>query len=343
MSLVEPEPLISFLTTAYRTESYVDEAIESVIAQTRHDWELIVVDNGNSDELAGIVDRYTDDQRITLLRQPNRGYSGGVSAAAGAARGRYFCVLDSDDTVYPDFLERMGSVIEAHADVDAVGCDAELFRDPDDLQGPEGYLDSIGRRHPPDPTRPLSLAELLTEGVPYYSGAIRREVWTALGGYDCELTGVEPDVVLWLRIVDAGRDVRLLPDRLARCRVRTDSSSHDPGNVEDFEQRLQRSFLVVGEESGNRTISAAPDGMLRRLRYAQSLRRARVALLLGDVATARGATRDALRQRRTVRAAVVLTGLRLFPGVLRRVHPTKKRVSAMVNRFRYRLATGLRG
>jgi glycosyltransferase involved in cell wall biosynthesis len=51
-------PLLSFLTSAYQTERYVSETIESVLAQTRGDWQLIVVDNGNSDEMARIVSNY---------------------------------------------------------------------------------------------------------------------------------------------------------------------------------------------------------------------------------------------------------------------------------------------
>ena len=58
-------PFVSFLTTAYQTERYVSETIESVLAQTRGDWELIVVDNGNSDEMARIISNYTSDPRIT--------------------------------------------------------------------------------------------------------------------------------------------------------------------------------------------------------------------------------------------------------------------------------------
>ena len=70
-------PFVSFLTTAYQTEQYVSETIESVLAQTRGDWELIVVDNGNSDEMARIIGNYTSDPRITLIRQDNKGYTAG--------------------------------------------------------------------------------------------------------------------------------------------------------------------------------------------------------------------------------------------------------------------------
>ena len=139
-------PFVSFLTTAYRTEQYVSETIKSVLAQTRGDWELIVVDNGNSDEMARIVGNYTSDPRITLIRQDNKGYVGGVSAAAAVAQGRYLCVLDSDDAVQPNYCERIGALIDGDPGIDAVGCNAMLFREPDDRQKPGEYFDSIGRK-----------------------------------------------------------------------------------------------------------------------------------------------------------------------------------------------------
>ena len=95
---------MSFLTSAYQTERYVSETIESVLAQTRGDWELIVVDNGNSDEMARIVSNYTSDPRITLIRQENKGIGGGLGAAANAADGRYLCPLAQRRCTGPPLL-----------------------------------------------------------------------------------------------------------------------------------------------------------------------------------------------------------------------------------------------
>lgn len=336
---VESPTLISFLTTAYRTERYVAETIESVVAQTRDDWELVVVDNGESDELADIVNRYTGDSRITLVRQENRGYNGGVSAAAAAASGRFFCVLDSDDLLAPDFCERIGSVLDADPGVAAVGCDAQLFSDPDDGLTRQSYFESVGRKRTPGGS--LTVADMMSDGVPYYGGVIRRDAWFAAEGYDPQLENVEPDIVLWLRLAAAGHDVRLLPDKLARYRVHQASSSRDPQHVQAFHARLERSYLAVAETTGTAAASSVHK-QVRRLRYNHSMEHARTAFVNGDIEAATTAAKQALAQRRTLRAGAVVGALRLFPGVLRRIHPVKQSASAAVDRTRQRLRTGRR-
>jgi glycosyltransferase involved in cell wall biosynthesis len=311
-------PLISFLTSAYGTERYIGQTIASVLAQTRSDWELVVVDNGNSDEMARIVDQYTSDPRITLIRQANKGMRGGVSAAADFAVGRYLCTLDSDDLLLPDYCARVASAIETSPAVDGVGCDAELFWEPDDGRR-LGYFESVGRRSVPDPSRPVSMQDMLDDGVPSYFGAFRREAWDAHNAFDPSEPDLEPDVALWLGMAAAGRDIRVLPDKLARQRLRSDSLSHDDARVDAFADRLERSLAVAGDSR-----------QLRRLRYNHRMRRARTALIDGDVQGAKAAVADAYRAKRTLRAAVVAIALRISPRLLQAVHPAKNRVQEVL-------------
>ncbi|BAH54042.1 glycosyltransferase family A protein [Rhodococcus opacus] len=333
------DPTFSILTTAYMTEPYLAETIESVLRQTRTDWELIVVDNGYSDEMARIVSSYArHDTRIRLIRQENRGVGGGVVAAAARARGRFFCVLNSDDLLMPEFCERVGAVIDAEPGVDAVGCDAELFDDrTGDLIGT--HQRSIGFKKRPVVRHRLTWTEALAGRIPYYTGAVRREAWSAVRGYESSTATpeVEEDVVLWLCLVDAGFDVRLLPDRLCRFRQRENSLSHDPLQTEAFEQRLERSFTVVAQASGTPGSLAAAAPAVRRLRYNQSLRRARWAFTDGDISAARTAARDAFEHRHTARAAVVVASLALAPRTLRSLHPAKQRLTYTLRRTTGRL------
>lgn len=332
-------PFVSFLTTAYQTERYVSETIESVMAQTRGDWELIVVDNGNSDEMASIVGRYLHDRRITLLRQENKGYVGGVGAAAAVAVGRYVCVLDSDDLIEPEYCERMGALIDADPGIDAVGCNAQLFCDPANGQILGDYFASTGRKVAPDSHRPAPFDDLVDEGVPHYAGVIKRATWDAVGGYDSS-PEVEADVVLWLRLAARG-DVRILPDRLVKIRIREMSLSKHPANIEAFEERMQRSFLQAADELGLDESSIARTGMLRRLRYHGALRRARSSLVAGDVLGARVAARQAFDQWRTARAAACLVGLYLCPDILIWLSGMKNHTLHALRRLQFRATEGV--
>ena len=317
-------PQFSFLTTAYRTERYLPETIDSVRAQTRGDWEMVIVDNGNSDEMARIVDSYaTRDPRIRLVRQENNGYRGGVTAAAAAARGRFVCVLDSDDHLLPEFCARVGAVLDGDRGIDAVGVDAYRFAEPEGIDLPMPYMRSIGVTMTADPAQRLTLTDLLGGRIPYYTAAIRREVWDAVGGYQPEIDEVDESVIIWCRVVER-YDVRLLPDRLARYRLRPDSLSREPAQVEAFERQLMRSFVEGAAGSTRPEDQAALARTLRLLRYQQAIRRARYALLDGDIATARKAARAALRERRTVRSVAIAVTLGVAPGAIRRIHPTKQ-------------------
>ena len=80
---------------------------------------------------------------------------------------------------------------------------------------------------------------MLDEGVPCYLGAFRREIWDAHDAYDPPTPTSSPTSI-WLSLAAAGRDIRVLPDRLARIRVRPDSLSQDPSGIEEFENGFSR-------------------------------------------------------------------------------------------------------
>lgn len=330
-------PTFSILCTAYQTEAYLAETIESVLAQTRDDWELVVVDNGRSEQIAEIVQRYTHDPRIRLIRQENRGIVGGVMAAAAVARGRYFVVLDSDDAITPEFCARMGEVLDAHPGIDVLGCDAVCFADPGGHQLAHSYLRSMGMKRPPELDRRLTVADIIRGEQPYYSSAFRREAWEAVGGYETDSPKAE-DLSILLRMAVAGYDIRAVPDRLGRYRIREGSTSRHPSSVESFEESVERALESAAQASGRPEDLEALRSRQRQVRYLQALRRARWAFAYGDVAVARRDVKRAFDERRTLRTGALLIGLAVAPGLLRRVHPAKQRLTTEVNRITGRLA-----
>jgi glycosyltransferase involved in cell wall biosynthesis len=108
MSALMPEPCVSIVMPAYNREKYVASAIESVLAQTFGDWELIVVDDGSRDDTRRIAERYaaTHPGRITVIVQPNSGVVIARNTGIRAARGTYIAFIDSDDLWYSEKLAR---------------------------------------------------------------------------------------------------------------------------------------------------------------------------------------------------------------------------------------------
>ena len=102
---------VSVIMPAYNTEKYIRESINSVLAQTFTDFELIVVDDGSTDATVAIVQNYTDS-RIRLIRQSHQGVSAARNMGLDAAKGDYITFLDSDDLYYPDFLKTMLQIIQ---------------------------------------------------------------------------------------------------------------------------------------------------------------------------------------------------------------------------------------
>jgi glycosyltransferase involved in cell wall biosynthesis len=107
-----PAPAVSVLTPAFEVARFVGDAVDSVLAQSMPDWEMVVVDDGSRDGTAEAVEARRDP-RIRLLRQENAGVSAARGRAIAAARGDAILFLDADDWLAPDALARLGSALEA--------------------------------------------------------------------------------------------------------------------------------------------------------------------------------------------------------------------------------------
>jgi hypothetical protein len=312
-------PRISFLSTAYRTEDRVAGMIDSVCAQTDPDWELVVVDNGMSDEMAAIVGRYSAvDPRVRLVRQPNHGMSGGLNAASAEARGRYVSVLNSDDLVEPEFCSRLGAVMDARPDLGAVCCDAWFFSAHTGERLRHSYVEN-SRAPRPDPAHEVTLADLIDGPCPYYTGLVRHELWDKYGTFDEETSRVG-DLQVFLRLVADGHPLVVLPDKLASYSQATESISRGGRTVIELEEGREALVTRFARESGCPEDLAALDRELRRSRHRRGVVGARVALSEGDVTTARRSIVDALRQRVDLRTLLIAAGVAVAPGATNRVH-----------------------
>ena len=213
-------PLVSVVMPAYNAAEYIDAAITSVLRQTLKNLELLVVDDGSSDETASVVARRAAaDQRVSLFRQANAGPGPARNTGFGAARGRFFAFLDSDDAWMPTFLERQVALLASRPDVDVVFGNAWCRGGPRDGQP--------ARSTAPDPRR-LRVGDLLADDSLHFIMAVfRREVVDRVHGFDPRfLTNEEYE--MWLRAGLAGFAFARNPEPLGwyTCRPGSLSSSN---------------------------------------------------------------------------------------------------------------------
>ncbi len=123
-----PAPLVSVVLPVYNAGPTLPQALASIQLQTFHDWELIVIDDGSTNDcMAGFS---ASDDRIRVVQDGrNLGLAGRLNQGIDLARGQYLARMDQDDVAYPSRLERQVEFLERNPNVDLAGTKAIVFRD----------------------------------------------------------------------------------------------------------------------------------------------------------------------------------------------------------------------
>ena len=123
------EPVVSVLLPAYNSSRYIEDALDSLIAQTFPSFEALVTNDASPDtpELEKVLARYEDPRIIYVKLEVNRGVGGARNACIRVARGEFVALLDGDDKWDPRFLEKMVARMRAEPDVDVLYSDSLAF------------------------------------------------------------------------------------------------------------------------------------------------------------------------------------------------------------------------
>lgn len=124
-----PAPIVTVVMSVHNAASTLEPALRSILWQTFSDWELIVVDDGSTDQTGLILSRF-NDARIHVVHGAGgqRGLATRLNQCIELARGKYIARMDADDVAYPERLERQVRYLEAHPDIDLLGHGAVLFK-----------------------------------------------------------------------------------------------------------------------------------------------------------------------------------------------------------------------
>ena len=263
-------PRFSVVTPAYNTGPFVAATIRSVLAQTCGDFELIVVDDGSTDDTAAQVLSFAADPRIRLIRRANGGPSAARNTALAVARGRYVSMLDSDDLLAPHYLETMGGALDDRPEAGLAFTDAWVL---DDRTRRVRRATMMHYQRPPAvvPADAASFLRLLLDrNFVYTAVTLRREVLEEVGGFDERLRTAE-DWEFWLRIAAAGWPAVRPDGILAVHRVHEEALSADLSRMIEGVCEMYR---IVEEEWGA-TAEVREFARERRARWERRLSRRR--------------------------------------------------------------------
>jgi glycosyltransferase involved in cell wall biosynthesis len=252
-------PMFSVVIATRNRPEYLSQALDSVLAQSHTDFEVLVVDDASDTPV-----HLPLDGRVELVRRSQRGGAAGArNEGVARANGEWVVFLDDDDAWLEPRLARLADAIAAHPTWSLVTTDADIQR--------EGR--SVGSwyngREVPEHDQ---LAELLGRNYVYGSAAVRRSYLDQVGGFDESLT-LREDYDLWLRLVEAGAVVGIVPEKLAVYRQGQGKAARD--RVRSHEATMQILERAL-EWDLTASESAAAQDHLRRMSDRLKVQRAHV-------------------------------------------------------------------
>lgn len=200
-------PAISVVLPVYNTEKYIMSAVDSILAQTFEDFELIIINDGSTDSTDAILDGY-DDRRLILIRQKNMGLAKSLNKAINIASSNLIARMDADDLSHPDRLKLQFDYMRKNPNCVALGTNA-IFMDKD---GAFLYKSKCVENS-------SDIKKILPRSPFFHSATMfRKDIFLKVGGYFEKIPQFGEDAILWNKMNKFG-DLNNLPDFLIKYRI----------------------------------------------------------------------------------------------------------------------------
>ncbi|MBU1565608.1 MAG: glycosyltransferase [Proteobacteria bacterium] len=200
-------PKVSVVIPCYNQGQFIDDAVDSVLAQSFTDFEIIVINDGSTDGLTNrLLHNYTKDKTRVIVTA-NMGLAAARNNGIAVAAGKYILPLDADDRIESTYLEKAVAILDADTEVGIVYCNARLFGAVET----EWILPEY------------SLEKMLLDNLIFCSAFFRKDDWQEAGGYDPGMVNGWEDYEFWLGLIERGRKVVRIQDILFYYRVASDS------------------------------------------------------------------------------------------------------------------------
>lgn len=202
-------PPVSVVMSVFNGQSFLSEAVESVLGQTFPDFEFVIIDDGSTDRTAKILSDYAKrDSRVRIFPQQNKGRAESLNRGIELASGHYVARMDADDVAMPNRLQDQVNFLEQHSDVGLLGGAYEVITSSGQV---------LGTFRCPLEDAAIRSNMRLWNAMLHSAVVMRKEIALASGGYRKALLDAE-DYDLWLRMAERSQ-LANLPQTLVRYRV----------------------------------------------------------------------------------------------------------------------------
>ena len=236
------EPAITVLMPVYNAAQYIAGAIASVLAQKFSDFELLIINDGSTDETEQVIRSFTDD-RIRFINQSNQGIAAALNMGLLNARAELIARFDADDICLPNRLALQYLFLQQHPDHVIVGCDADYI----DMNGEHVFTCALPAHSDEE------IRNLASTCCPFIHSSVlyRKDAIVAAGGYNIHAHAFE-DHLLWTTLIKNGKAANL-PQVLLQVRL-------NPGSVSIDEKWHTKRFKEIKKKSLEQGVIAATEG-----------------------------------------------------------------------------------
>lgn len=203
------QPKVSVIMNVYNGSSFLEDAIQSVLSQTFTNFELVIVNDGSTDQTGQILDIHKCNSRVVIVTNPvNKGIAASKNIAIRKSKGEYIALMDADDISEPDRLQKQMDYLDSHPDIGVVGAWSRVINDKGEL------LSEVMR---PESDSVIVLWMLLRHcAMNQPTIMLRRNLVIQAGGYNEKLS-VSEDYEMWTRLASITK-LSNIPEYLVRYR-----------------------------------------------------------------------------------------------------------------------------
>lgn len=232
MDELSKEPLVSVIIPTFNRERFLREAIESVLNQSYRNVEILVVDDGSTDNTSAVLASYSQDSRLRHFYQKNQGQAVAKNHGLAESKGEFVCFLDSDNRWLQGKLEKSLAVFAARPDVDIVYGDIVTI---------DEFGSEVSRKNMARYSGKIAAHLFKDNCVSINTSMTRRRCFDVLGGFETTRRRAD-DYEFWLRM-STQFNFYYLPEYLSEYRVMDDQISSDKSGRFRSNEELLRNFI----------------------------------------------------------------------------------------------------